>query len=50
VEEILKGGGAFADLHALMARMPDLERSLLRAHYGRCAPLELVAILKTFAK
>lgn len=30
--------------------LPDLERALARVHYGKCAPNELVAVLKAFQK
>jgi DNA mismatch repair protein MSH3 len=50
VEELAAGGGSISALTELLPSLPDLDRMLLRAQYGRCKPQEVLQMLQAFRK
>jgi DNA mismatch repair protein MSH3 len=50
VEELAAGGSNLAPLTDLLPSLPDLDRMLLRAQYGRCKPQEVLQMLQSFRK
>ena len=51
VEEIKESTNyKLEDVASLLARLPDLEKGLVRIHYGRCTRPELLSILKALSR